>query len=188
MAEGVALLPRSRRLHCPLDLPSDCGPDVFADGLFDRRLAGFLLPVFTFNTVFGATLFFQHNHPMVPWFRGPIDRETFARPEYLTTHLTMPRWMSKFMHGIFDHAVHHVNPRIPLYRAFEAQVYLNHRLKGAPLVIEKFSLDHMLRTMRTCKLYDFERHCWTDFGGRPTTGTIPLVARMADSTEAVVRF
>ena len=148
---------------------------------------GFALPLFTFNTLFGATLFFQHNHPKIPWFRGIVDREKIARPEYVTAHLAMPRWMSKFMHGIFEHAVHHVNPRIPMYRAFEAQQYLNRRLEGAPLVIEKCSLGHMLHTMRMCKLYDFDRHCWTDFAGCPTTDTIPLIARMGDPTEAVVR-
>ncbi len=144
---------------------------------FTAILLGFVVPVFVFNVLFGATLYFQHNHPLVPWFKDDVERESFARPEYLTTHLAMPRWMSKCMHGIFDHAVHHVNPQVPLYRAFEAQEYLNHRLEGAPLVIEKFSIAHLVRTMRTCKLYDFERHCWTDFDGHPTTGTVPLMAQ-----------
>jgi len=148
---------------------------------------GFLVPVFVFNTLFGATLFFQHNHPRVPWFRGPVDRENFVRPEYVTTHLMMPRWMAKTMHSVFDHAVHHVNPRIPLYRAFEAQQYLNQRLRGAPIVVEPFSPANLLRTLRICKLYDFERHCWTDFAGRPTSEAVPLIAQTSSATRGETR-
>lgn len=137
---------------------------------------GFLLPVFIFNTVFGAVLFFQHNHPDVPWFKGSVNREILVRPELVTAHLLMPRWAAKFMHSVFDHPVHHIHERIPLYRAFEAQIYLNLRMKDAPLVIEQFSVANLLRTLRVCKLYDYEKHCWLDFRGSPTTGTAPLVA------------
>jgi len=136
---------------------------------------GFLVPVYVFNMLFGATLYFQHNHPLIPWFRGTVDRNVFARPEYLTAHLAMPRWLSKCMHGVFDHPVHHINPRVPLYRAYEAQQYLNRRLDGAPLVIEEFSPMRMIRTLRTCKLYDFSEHRWLDFDGHPTTGSVPLM-------------
>lgn len=137
---------------------------------------GFVVPVFMFNTLFGSTLFLQHNHPKVPWFRGTVDRETMVRPAFVTPHLRTPRWLSAAMHGIFDHPVHHVNPRVPLYRAFEAQAYLNRRLAGAPIVVEPLSLAGVLRTIRTCKLYDYEQHRWLDFDGRPTTGTVPLMA------------
>ncbi len=157
-------------------------PSYSTTGSLTAIVLGFLVPLFVFNTLFGATLFFQHNHPRVPWFRGPVDRENFVRPEYVTTHLVMPRWMARTMHSMFDHAVHHVNPRIPLYRAFEAQQYLDQRLRGAPIVVEPFSLTNLLRTLRTCKLYDFERHRWTDFDGRPTSETVPLIARTRAAT------
>jgi hypothetical protein len=34
------------------------------------------------------------------------------------------------------------------------------------------------RIVRTCKLFDYERMCWTDFAGTPTTG--PLAVKPAD--------
>jgi hypothetical protein len=34
-----------------------------------------------------------------------------------------------------------------------------------------------LQLCRVCKLYDFERHCWTDFEGNPTSETgLPTLA------------
>jgi omega-6 fatty acid desaturase (delta-12 desaturase) len=36
-------------------------------------------------------------------------------------------------------------------------------------VIQKFSWRWYFDTARRCKLYDFRRHCWTDFSGVPTS-------------------
>jgi omega-6 fatty acid desaturase (delta-12 desaturase) len=37
------------------------------------------------------------------------------------------------------------------------------------LVDYMFSFAEYRRILRVCKLFDFERMCWTDFAGNPTT-------------------
>jgi omega-6 fatty acid desaturase (delta-12 desaturase) len=40
---------------------------------------------------------------------------------------------------------------------------------GDKIISYPFSIAAFLRTVRTCKLYDYRRGCWTDFDGNPTT-------------------
>jgi omega-6 fatty acid desaturase (delta-12 desaturase) len=39
-------------------------------------------------------------------------------------------------------------------------------------VIQKFSWRWYFDTARRCKLYDFQRRCWTDFSGLPTSASV----------------
>jgi len=58
---------------------------------------------------------------------------------------------------------------IPLYRLRRAQALLEAALPGR-IIIQTFSWRWYFDTARRCKLYDYERHCWTDFDGRRTSG------------------
>ncbi len=137
-------------------------------GTVTALLLGFVLPFFVWMTLISFTLYVQHTHPRIPWFRGRVDRNVVAPQEALTTQLTFPRALSWFMHHVYDHAVHHVNPGIPCYELPEAQARLN-TMVGDRAVTERFSFPWLFDVMSRCKLYDFERHCWTDFEGRPTS-------------------
>ena len=143
-------------------------PLYSATGTVTALLLGFVLPFFVWMTLISFTLYVQHTHPRIPWFRGRVDRGVVAPQEALTTHLTFPRALSWFMHHVYDHAVHHVNPGIPCYELPRAQAHLN-ALVGDRAISESFSFPWLFGVMSRCKLYDFERHCWTDFEGRPTS-------------------
>ena len=39
------------------------------------------------------------------------------------------------------------------------------------------------RTLKTCRLYDFENHRWLDFDGKPTTGVLVTEAERAAMIE-----
>jgi omega-6 fatty acid desaturase (delta-12 desaturase) len=67
-----------------------------------------------------------------------------------------------------DHPAHHLDPGIPLYELPRGQKLLERSCPEHAIVIRWTPWDYF-RTCAACKLYDFRRHCWTDFAGRPTT-------------------
>ncbi len=134
-------------------------------------------------TLMSVTLYVQHTHPRVPWFRGRVDRSTVAPQEAISVHLKFPAPLSWFMHHVYDHAAHHIHPGIPCYLLPEAQARLN-GLVGDRAISDTFSLSWLFSVMTRCKLYDFENHRWTDFEGRPTTGkTVVLPDEVLAPTE-----
>ena len=74
---------------------------------------------------------------------------------------------------IMEHTAHHVDMSIPLYRLKAAQQKLEELLPGR-IVVQPFSWRWYFATARICKLYDFHRHCWTDFAGRMTSPPAPM--------------
>ena len=129
---------------------------------------GLVLPVFVFASVTGGALYLMHTHPAIPWFEGGQGRAGGAAVQYCATDLSMPAAVSKLVHHVFSHSVHHAHPGVPCYLVPQAQRRLN-ELLGARAVSEPLSWRRVVATLKTCKLYDFERHQWLDFQGRPTT-------------------
>lgn len=130
-------------------------------------VVGFVIPFYVWMTVFSFTVYVQHTHKRIPWFKGPVNRRAAMPQETLSLHLDMPKWAKEFTHNVFEHAAHHVNVRIPFHRLADAQAELN-KVAGESAVVQRFTPGWFYETMRDCKLYDFERHCWCDFDGRPT--------------------
>jgi len=129
-------------------------------------LFGFAIPYVVWNAIVGKTVYLHHTHPDVPWFRD--EREAAPGQEHLTVHVVYPRWYGWLSHEIMEHHAHHVHARIPCYRLHAAQARLRELLPDA--VVEPLTLRFLADTLRRCKLYDFDRRCWTDFEGRPTGG------------------
>jgi omega-6 fatty acid desaturase (delta-12 desaturase) len=75
--------------------------------------------------------------------------------------------LERLMHNIMDHPAHHIDPTIPLYELPRSQRELGVSCPGHAVVIRWTPLDYF-RSCAARKLYDFERHCWTDFAGNPT--------------------
>lgn len=136
-------------------------------------LLGFFVPMFLFATLVGGSLYLMHTNRRIPWFKGELDRKGDAAVEYCSTHLTLPAPLSKIVHHVFAHSVHHAHPSVPCYRTPEAQARLD-ELLGASAVKEPMSFISTLATLKACKLYDFEKHQWLDFKGNPTTEPINL--------------
>ena len=82
----------------------------------------------------------------------------------MTCHVAFPGWFNFITHNIMLHPAHHVHPKIPLYQLPRAEKVLAESL-GDRFIRDTFTLSWFLRTMRDCKLYDYERHKWLDFKG-----------------------
>ena len=131
-------------------------------------LAGFVLPLFVWFNLMGFVIYGHHTHVRVSWHD---DRASWQRAQPFvstTVHLTFPLRIGALLHHIMEHTAHHVDMSIPLYRLKLAQAKLEELLPGR-IVVQRFSWGWYFETARACKLYDFSRHCWTDFAGRITS-------------------
>ena len=131
---------------------------------------GAVVPFYIWINMFALTVYVQHTHPRLPWFDGPVHRKAMMAQEELSTTFLFPHWLNHLMHNVYDHAAHHVNPRVPFYHLDAATKTLN-EMAGERAVAEKVSFKRLHNTLKTCKLYDFENYRWLDFDGNPTTET-----------------
>ena len=130
-------------------------------------LPAFVLPLAVWFALIGFVVYVHHTHVEVEWHK---DREAWARAQPFvstTVHLRFRAGMGAALHHIMEHTAHHVDMGIPLYRLKKAQALLERMLPGR-IVVQNFSWRWYFGTARRCKLYDFERQCWTDFAGRQT--------------------
>ena len=133
---------------------------------------GAVLPYAMWSFLMGGAVYLQHTHVRAPWFRTAAEMERAGGQEHVAVNVRHPYWYEWLGHHIFDHPAHHINPLIPFYRLREAQMRVL-ELMGNEAVAEPFSLRFLFDTVRRCKLYDYDRCCWTDFAGRPTSARLP---------------
>jgi len=129
---------------------------------------GFALPYVTWAALAGFTVYVNHTHESVAWYG---DRDSWSSAQaFLTTsvHIEFGSWVGRSMHNIMEHTAHHTDMTLPLYCLPRAQQRLEQELPGH-VVFQRFSWAWYRDTARRCKLYDYERRCWTDFDGRATT-------------------
>ena len=131
-------------------------------------LFGFAIPFLVWNALIGFVVYVHHTHPEVQWHD---DKRVWAKtaPFVSTTvHLIFPLGIGGVFHHIMEHTAHHVDMSVPLYRLKNAQQLLEDTLPER-ITVQRFSWRWYFDTARRCKLYDFERKCWTDFHGRATS-------------------
>lgn len=122
-------------------------------------------PFILWNIQMGFTVYQQHTHQHVPWF----DSEHPAhRQEAVTLYMKYPNWFNFLSHNIMLHTAHHIHPAIPLYNLPEAQHELQ-KILDKDLVQQLFTPQEFLKTLKKCKLYDYENHFWLDFNGNVTS-------------------
>ncbi|HEV8500487.1 MAG TPA: fatty acid desaturase [Casimicrobiaceae bacterium] len=131
---------------------------------------GFVLPFLVWNWSMGLTVFLQHTHFCVPWFRDAAQAARHGGQEEVTVHVRYPRWYGRLSHDIMEHPAHHINPLIPFYRLNAAQTRLLDVL-GDAAIVERVGPRYIRALMRRCKLYDYDRQEWTDFTGTTTATT-----------------
>ena len=131
-------------------------------------LTGALVPFLFWSAMIGFVVYVHHTHVAVQWHD---ERTAWSRAQPFvstTVHLTFPFGLGGAMHHIMEHTAHHVDMTIPLYRLQHAQHTLEEMLPGR-IVVQPFSWQWYFETARRCKLYDFERGCWTDYAGKATS-------------------
>ena len=125
-----------------------------------------LVPALMAHWWIGFITYLQHTHPLIPWFQK-LDEWSFYMGQVRgTTHTRFPNRINAWIHNVMEHTAHHVDPRIPLYYLPEAQDCLD--LAHEPTQ-HKFTVRTFRYVQRVCQLYDFDRHCWLDYLGQPTS-------------------
>ena len=122
---------------------------------------GVAIPFAIWNCLMGLTVYLQHTHPAVPWFRTAAEARRHGAEE-LAVHVRYPRWYGILSHDIMEHPAHHIHPLIPFYRLRAAQQRLN-ELLGKEAIVEPMTPWYVLRLLRQCRAYDYERREWVDF-------------------------
>ncbi|WP_298924265.1 fatty acid desaturase [uncultured Ramlibacter sp.] len=130
-------------------------------------LAAFALPLAVWFALIGFVVYVHHTHIEVEWHQ---ERQAWSRAQPFvstTVHLRFRKGIGAALHHIMEHTAHHVDMGVPLYRLKKAQAMLEHMLPGR-IIIQPFSWRWYFSTARRCKLYDFEKGCWTDYAGQPS--------------------
>ncbi|HUO80198.1 MAG TPA: fatty acid desaturase [Steroidobacteraceae bacterium] len=127
-------------------------------------LLGFLAPFLIWTWVVGFVVYLHHTHPDVVWY---ADKSAWLKAQGIlhgTVRYRVRPWWNWLLHNIMEHAAHHLDPRIPLYRLKAAQGALARLVPDIPVV--ELSLRTYWRSVRQCKLFDFERRRWVGFPRR----------------------
>jgi omega-6 fatty acid desaturase (delta-12 desaturase) len=116
----------------------------------------------------GFVSFLQHTHPRMAWYDDETEWSFYHVQLRSTAHVVFPWPIERILHNIMDHPAHHLDTQIPPYKLPRSQKALEEAAPEHAVVIRWTPADY-LRTCAACKLYDFDRHCWTDFAGAATT-------------------
>lgn len=121
----------------------------------------------------GFVIYLHHTHPTIPWFTKD-ERFPFNQVQtHVTVHIIFPEPLKTLLSNIMEHTAHHLQPSVPMYNLHHAQKQLE-EVHSKNIVVYRWTLAEYLRITRICKLYDFEKSCWTDFDGNPTSEPIPI--------------
>jgi omega-6 fatty acid desaturase (delta-12 desaturase) len=123
-------------------------------------LCGFVLPYAIWFATFSMTVFLQHTHPQVRWYRDAAS----SPPEALSVHVGLPHWINHMSHYGLEHPVHHVSALIPHYRLKAAQAALA-EIAAPPVIAMRFTPANLRDVVTRCRLYDYDAHAWLDFDG-----------------------
>jgi omega-6 fatty acid desaturase (delta-12 desaturase) len=128
---------------------------------------GFLLPCLVATWVSGLCTFLHHTHPRVRWYDDRAEWSFYKGAVEGTVHVVFPWPVNRVLHNLMEHTAHHVDTKVPLYNLATGQGELE--AANHDIISEQFSLRYLLRTLATCRLYDYRNHRWLDFDGNPTT-------------------
>ena len=135
---------------------------------------GWALPFAVWNYLMAFTIYLNHTHPSIPWFRNEASWKKHRGVQTDTASVVMPINIAPLYTKVMSHTAHHLRPTVPVYALVQAEA----ELKDEHGVLEyRLGLKQYRSIYRACKLFDFERMCWTDFSGRPTAWPLTERAR-----------
>ncbi|MEI9886029.1 MAG: fatty acid desaturase [Rhizomicrobium sp.] len=130
-------------------------------------LLGWAIPFATFNYLAAITVYLNHTHPEIPWFADENAWSFYNGNVLGTAHVKMPFDIFPLYTDVMAHPAHHADVSAPVYALTAEQAALKART-GGDTKEYMLSLTEYRRILAACKLFDFERMCWTDFAGVPT--------------------
>ena len=128
-------------------------------------LIGWAIPFTVWSYLMAITTYLNHTHPSIAWFD---DEPLWTRHQgniLGTAHVRMPINIPLYT-KVMAHTAHHDQTTTPVYALLEAQSALK-ELYGE-VIDYRLTLAAYRKVYRACKLFDFQRMCWTDFEGVPT--------------------
>ncbi|HRH43974.1 MAG TPA: fatty acid desaturase [Pyrinomonadaceae bacterium] len=131
-------------------------------------LLAIILPFTVWITLYVYITFLQHTHPQVAWFDKKDEWNFFRGQVEGSVHILTSGLLRIVTNNVLEHAAHHVDVRIPLYNLRESQSALKTEFPKA-IRTQKGIFLAAFRTLKVCKLYDYDNHCWTDFEGNVTS-------------------
>jgi len=130
-------------------------------------LLGWAVPFALWNYLMALTTYLNHTHPSIAWFNDEALWNRYRGNVLGSAHVKMPINLVPLYTKVMAHTAHHVRPKIPVYVLPDAQAELKREYGN--LVEYKLTLSEYKRIYCACKLFDFDRMCWTDFDGVPST-------------------
>ncbi len=141
--------------------------------LWLTMLLGWVLPFAVWNYLMGMSIYLHHTHPAIPWFDNPDEWSFYNGNVRATAHVYIPAHFAPVWQRLMEHTAHHMLPTIPLYKLHRAQKMAEAKF-GDDVTRYELTWSRYRQIRKACKLYDYERKCWTDFDGKPTTPPIAL--------------
>ncbi len=133
--------------------------------LWQVLAVGWAIPFAVWNYLMGFTIYLNHTHPEIIWFDDETKWRRFKGNVVDTAYVRMPNLIPLYT-KVMAHTAHHEQTTMPVYALLDAQAEL--AATGVPLVAYTLTPGAYRRIYRACKLFDFERMCWTDFDGVPS--------------------
>jgi omega-6 fatty acid desaturase (delta-12 desaturase) len=127
------------------------------------------------------TTYLNHTHPAIPWFHDEAHWQAYRGQLADTASVIMPVDLVPLYTKVMAHTTHHVQQGVPVYALPDAEAKLKKGYRG--LLEYTLSLGAYRAIYKACKLFDFERMCWTDFDGVPTAHPLGKIFRI-DAPEA----
>lgn len=130
-------------------------------------LIGWAVPFAVWNYLMAFTTYLNHTHPSILWFEDETSWSRYKGNLMDTANVLMPVNLVPLYTKVMAHPAHHRQMNVPVYALPEAQEELNETVgKQIEYVLTP---SEYRRIYRACKLFDFDRMCWTDFHGVPTS-------------------
>ena len=127
---------------------------------------GWVVPFAIWNYLMAFTIYLNHTHPEILWFENEAVWQRFKGNVVDTVFVRMPVNLVPLYTKVMAHTAHHQQVRMPVYALLDAQEELAQ--SGVPLIVYTLTPAAYRTIYRACKLFDFERMCWTDFNGVPS--------------------
>jgi len=129
-------------------------------------LIAWVFPFAIWNYLMGFTTYLNHTHPAIMWFDDAQLWKRLQNGAADTAFVRMPINLIPVYTQVMAHTAHHMQTTTPVYHLLEAQKELAEA--GIPHVSYTLTFSAYRKIYRACKLFDFDRMCWTDFDGTPT--------------------
>jgi omega-6 fatty acid desaturase (delta-12 desaturase) len=138
-------------------------------------LFGMVIPFACWSQTVGLVVYQQHTHPAIAWFNKRSEWSVNQTQLRSAVHVLFPGPFNRLLHNAMEHTAHHLDASVSLHNLPRAQAELEAAFPE-DILVQPWSITFLRNCLKTCRLYDYDAHCWLDFDGR-VTFTVPSVRR-----------